>query len=73
MSKAEHKTKDSAMAAHLVKTGYWHGRRKTSPAPNSGGLTMVNEAGSSKNQRMVKARERYEEVANQARARRNAR
>lgn len=65
--------KDSAMAAHLVKSGIWHGKRKTSPAPNSGGLTMVNEAGSSKNQRMVKAREYQENQSNERRARRNER
>lgn len=51
MGAAERRGKDSAMAAHLVKMGYWHGRRSSSPRPNSGGLTMVHEPGSSKNHR----------------------
>ncbi len=38
MGKAEQRTKDAAMAAHLIKSGYPHGRRKTStcapPSPN---------------------------------------
>lgn len=29
MGKAEQRTKDAAMAAHLVKAGYPHGRRKS--------------------------------------------
>lgn len=47
--------KDSAMAAMLVRTGFPHGRRKTSPYPNSGGLTAVKGAvGSAAFQRRVR-------------------
>lgn len=51
MGKAEQKAKNSKMAADLVSRGIYHGKRTTSPAPNSGGRTMVNAPGSSKNQR----------------------
>lgn len=51
MSLAEQRAKDARMAAHLVASGTPHGVRRTSPAPNSGGLTMVWEPGSSRNQR----------------------
>lgn len=52
------RAKDSAMAASLLKKGIWHGRRLTRPYPNSGGLTMVNAPGSSKNQRRMNVRTR---------------
>ena len=55
MGKAEQKAKNSKMAADLLKRGIFHGKRQTSPAPNSGGTTMVmNAQGSSKNQRRNK-------------------
>lgn len=54
MGRAEERAKSSKMAAMLVKAGYPHGRRKSRPAPNSGGLTMVNQPGSSRAQRRSK-------------------
>ena len=52
MGKAEQRAKNAKMAAELIKRGFWHGRRQTSPAKNSGGTTMVmNSPGSSKAQR----------------------
>ena len=52
MGKAEQRAKNAKMAAELIKRGFWHGRRQTSPAKNSGGTTMVmNVPGSSKAQR----------------------
>jgi len=56
MGAAEQRQKSSKMAADLVKRGIYHGRRMTSPYPNSGGLTMVNAAGSSRYQRLIKRR-----------------
>lgn len=55
MSKGQDRSaKDKKMAADLAKRGIFHGRRMTRPYPNSGGTTMVNEAGSSKYQRRRK-------------------
>ena len=52
MGKAEQRAKNAKMAAELIKRGFPHGRRMTSPAKNSGGTTMVmNAQGSSKQQR----------------------
>lgn len=52
MAAADQRAKSSKMAADLVKRGYYHGRRMTSPYKNSGGTTMVmNTVGSSKFQR----------------------
>ncbi len=53
MSAAEQRAKSSKMAADLVKRGIYHGRRMTSPYPNSGGTTMVHKAGSAKYQRRI--------------------
>ena len=47
MGAAEQRNKSQAMAADLLKRGIWHGRRMTSPYPNSGGTTMVFAPGSS--------------------------
>lgn len=51
MSAADQRAKSAKMAADLVKRGIYHGKRTTKPSANSGGLTMVNLPGSSKNQR----------------------
>lgn len=52
---ANDSAKDKEMAAHLRARGIHHGKRLTSPYPNSGGLTMVtNLPGSSKNHRRGK-------------------
>lgn len=48
------RAKDSAMAAHLLKRGIFHGKRTTKPHPNSGGLTMTAGPGSAKAQRRGK-------------------
>ena len=53
MSAADQRAKSAKMAADLVKRGIWHGRRMTSPYPNSGGTTMVFAPGSSKYQRLM--------------------
>ena len=53
MSAADQRAKSAKMAADLVKRGIYHGRRMTSPYPNSGGTTMVFAPGSSKYQRLV--------------------
>lgn len=52
------RAKNQRMAADLLARGYWHGRRASSPRPNSGGLTMVWAAGSAKYQRLVTTRMR---------------
>jgi hypothetical protein len=52
---ANDSAKDKQMAAHLRDKGIHHGRRLTSPFPNSGGTTMVmNMPGSSRAQRRGK-------------------
>lgn len=51
MAAADQRAKSSKMAADLVKRGIYHGKRLTSPHKNSGGTTMVNLPGSSKNHR----------------------
>ncbi len=48
MGASENRTKNAAMAAHLVKRGFPHGKRATSARPNSGSTTGVNRPGSSK-------------------------
>lgn len=55
MSK-ERSAKDSLMAAHLKSKGIYHGKRVTSPAPNSGGLTITKGPGSAAYQRLMKKR-----------------
>lgn len=54
MSKSEGRNKASKQAAMLIQQGYPHGRRRSRPSPNSGGLAMVNAPGSSRNQRRKK-------------------
>lgn len=55
---SERSAKDKAMASHLKAQGVFHGKRLTSPARNSGGLTLTNGPGSAAYQRRVrKARE----------------
>lgn len=51
MGLAEQRAKDARMASSLKDAGIPHGLRKTSPAPNSGGLTQLWGPGSSRNQR----------------------
>jgi hypothetical protein len=41
------------MAADLLARGIYHGKRTTTPYPNSGGTTMTTGNGSSKNQRRL--------------------
>lgn len=56
MSKGQDRSaKDKKMASDLVKRGIYHGKRLTSPYPNSGGLTMTYDAGSTNHKR----RKRY--------------
>lgn len=58
MAAGKDRNKDSAMAAMLVRTGYPHGRRKSSPFKNSGGTTMVMKTmGSSNFQKRQAAKE----------------
>jgi hypothetical protein len=52
---AKERNKDSAMAAYLVRNGFPHGKRKTSPRPNSGGTTMVRPATGSSNFQKLQA------------------
>lgn len=54
MGKTEQRNRSQKMAADLVARGYYHGRRQSKPSANSGGTTMVNAPGSSKNQRRTK-------------------
>lgn len=54
MGLAEQRAKNAKMAADLKERGIYHGKRITSPYPNSGGSTMVNQPGSSKYQRLMK-------------------
>lgn len=51
---AADRQKDAAAAAQLVKSGFPHGKRKSSAMPNSGSTTGVNKPGSSKNHRRYK-------------------
>lgn len=53
MGLAEQRAKNAKMAADLKARGIYHGKRVTSPYPNSGGSTMVNKPGSSKYQRLM--------------------
>jgi hypothetical protein len=58
MGASEQRTKSAKMAADMVKRGIYHGRRMTSPYPNSGGTTMVmNTVGSSCYQRLIRRRQ----------------
>lgn len=54
MGLAEQRAKNAKMAADLKARGIYHGKRTTSPYPNSGGETMVWKPGSSKNHRRSK-------------------
>ncbi len=57
MGLSEQRAKNAKMAKDLKDRGIFHGRRMTTPYPNSGGETMVmNAAGSSKYQRRIKRR-----------------
>lgn len=56
MSKNDNAAKHKKMAADLVRRGIFHGKRTSTPYPNSGGLTMTAGPGSSKYQRLVKRR-----------------
>lgn len=54
MAASDQRAKSSKMAADLVKRGYYHGRRFSTPHKNSGGTTMtMNVPGSSKNHRRL--------------------
>lgn len=55
MGSTENRTKSQKMAADLLARGIWHGRRMTSPFPNSGGTTMSSGPGSAKYQRLIAA------------------
>lgn len=48
MGRPEQRNKMSKMARDLIAAGFPHGKRKSRPMPNSGGLTMVNRPGSTK-------------------------
>jgi hypothetical protein len=58
MSASDQRAKSQKMAQDMAKRGIYHGRRLTSPYPNSGGTTMVNAPGSSKTQRLAKRNHR---------------
>ena len=49
---ADQRNKDQAMAAHLIRMGYPHGRRMTTPAPGSGGYPVM-ETGSAAYRRLM--------------------
>lgn len=53
MSKSTEAAKHKKMAADLLKRGIFHGKRTSSPYPNSGGMTMTSGPGSSKYQRLL--------------------
>jgi hypothetical protein len=55
MGAAENRTKNSKMAADLVKRGIFHGKRVTSPHHNN---IPVNETGSAAYRRLQKKRTR---------------
>lgn len=55
MGASDKSAADKKMAANLKAKGIHHGKRLTSPRPNSGGTTMVRPAvGSSNYQRLMK-------------------
>lgn len=56
MAASDQRAKSQKMAADLIDRGFWHGRRMSSPYPNSGGLTMTAGPGSSKYQRLMASR-----------------
>lgn len=58
MAAAEQRAKSAKMAADLVKRGIFHGKRLTSPAKDSGGMTMTFSPGSTKYKRLVASRQR---------------
>lgn len=58
MGAAEQRNKSAKAAAALKARGIFHGKRTTTPAPNSGGLTMSKGPGSSKYQRLLGRRGR---------------
>ena len=53
MAAADQRARSQAAAAALLKRGIFHGKRQTSPYPNSGGLTMTPGPGSSRYQRLM--------------------
>jgi hypothetical protein len=55
MALADQRAKSAKMAKDLVARGYPHGRRQSSPYPNSGGTTAVWAPGSAKYQRRVQS------------------
>ncbi len=56
MSLAANREKSARMAKYLVEKGFPHGKRQTSPFPDSGGTTMTWGTGSSKYKRLMKGR-----------------
>jgi len=50
---SDQRAKSQKMAADLLARGIYHGKRTTTPYPNSGGTTMTTGNGSSKNQRRL--------------------
>lgn len=57
MALADQRTRSAKMAKDLIARGYPHGKRMTKPFPNSGGMTMVWAAGSSRYQRLIAKRQ----------------
>lgn len=57
MAHADQRAKSAKMAKDLIARGYPHGRRMTSPYPNSGGLTMTKGPGSAAYQRLIAKRQ----------------
>jgi len=53
MAAAEQRLKSAKAAAALKARGIFHGKRLSSPFPNSGGLTMSAGPGSARYQRLV--------------------
>lgn len=52
MSASERRQKDQAMAAHLIRIGYPHGKRQSSPRPGSGNAPPVTDTGSAAYRRL---------------------
>lgn len=54
MGATEQRNRSQKTAADLLRRGIFHGKRQSSPRPNSGGRTMVmNVVGSSRYQRRM--------------------
>ena len=58
MAGSDQSNRSKAAAAALKKRGIFHGKRMSSPYPNSGGRTMSDGPGSSKYQRLLASRGR---------------